>query len=117
MLSDEAALQLVALFGSHAEDRAHAHSDVDLAVAWEPETDAREREAIISRIERALGHPVDVVDLQQAPPLLRMEIARSGMLLVERIPHAWSDEDSSVFSSPRGSRTLQGFRWNRRRTD
>jgi hypothetical protein len=34
---------------------------------------------------------VDLVPLDESPPLLRFEIARDGKVLVERKPHAWSD--------------------------
>lgn len=62
-------MRLAALFGSHAEGRVHARSDVDLAVDWAPEASPHQREAIVTRIERALGSPVDAVDVQEAPPL------------------------------------------------
>jgi hypothetical protein len=34
---------------------------------------------------------VDLVLLDTAPPLLRFEIARGGVLLLERSPGLWSD--------------------------
>jgi len=34
---------------------------------------------------------VDVVDLDTAPPLLRFEVARDGILIHEGRPHAWAD--------------------------
>jgi hypothetical protein len=34
---------------------------------------------------------VDVVNLREAPPLLRFEIARDGVPLIESSPHAWAD--------------------------
>ena len=40
---------------------------------------------------RASGRRVDLVTLDDAPPLLRFEIARDGIVLVEREPHAWAD--------------------------
>ena len=40
---------------------------------------------------RATGRPVDLVPVDTAPPLLRFEIARDGVVIVERVPHAWTD--------------------------
>ncbi len=37
------------------------------------------------------ARPVDLVLLDDAPPLRRFEIARGGQVLVERVPHAWAD--------------------------
>jgi hypothetical protein len=40
---------------------------------------------------RAAGRPIDIVDLNDAPPQLRFEIARDGKVLIERVPYAWAD--------------------------
>lgn len=90
-LDREPSIVLAVLFGSLAAGRARARSDVDLAIGWSADVTAGEREASLNRLERAAGRTVDAVDVAEAPPLLRMEIARTGEVLVERIPHAWSD--------------------------
>ena len=40
---------------------------------------------------RAARRPLDIVDLNDAPPQLRFEIARGGRVLIERVPYAWAD--------------------------
>ncbi|HEX2641522.1 MAG TPA: hypothetical protein VHU81_00915, partial [Thermoanaerobaculia bacterium] len=40
---------------------------------------------------RALGCTVDVIYMDEAPPLLRFEIARDGLLMVESRPYEWAD--------------------------
>ena len=47
--------------------------------------------ALAAALARATGRQVDVVRLNDAPPLLRFEIARDGRLLLERTAHAWID--------------------------
>jgi hypothetical protein len=60
------------LFGSRARDRARADSDWDVAIYLDERLAARERDAVraelIASLEPAI--PVDVVILNDAPPLL-----------------------------------------------
>jgi predicted nucleotidyltransferase len=81
---------LAVLFGSVARNEARAASDLDVGVLFasgRPDTSA----ALAAALARATGRQVDVVRLNDAPPLLRFEIARDGRLLLERTAHAWID--------------------------
>lgn len=76
------------LFGSHAEGRAHRESDVDVGVLLDRALlpDRRTREEMQVRIISELiaelkRNEVDVVILNDAPPLLARRIIRSGTLL------------------------------------
>ncbi len=80
---------LAVLFGSAAQNRAGRESDLDVGVLLEEGQAPAARIAVA--LERATGRTVDLVPLDQAPPLLRFEIARTGHVIVERRPHAWSD--------------------------
>ena len=51
----------------------------------------RDLSPIDTALGRALGRPVDVTLLNTAPPLLRFEVARDGVVLTERRPGAWTD--------------------------
>ena len=90
-LDGEPAVELVVLFGSHVRGQARRGSDLDLGVAWSPDTGRQARNAVLDRIERVARATVDMIDLDAAPPLLRMEIARTGEVIVARSPHAWPD--------------------------
>jgi predicted nucleotidyltransferase len=60
-------IELAVLFGSWARDDAHAHSDVDLAIAWRREAPPLGRElALQAELERALGRDVDLVGASSA---------------------------------------------------
>lgn len=90
VLSRRPEVELAALFGSAARSRGAAGEDVDVAVlvrTREPSS-RLELEAAVSR---AVARPTDVVYLDEAPPLLRFEIARDGILLVESRPYQWAD--------------------------
>ncbi|MBI3328753.1 MAG: nucleotidyltransferase domain-containing protein, partial [Nitrospinae bacterium] len=76
---------LAFLFGSQAAGRTHAESDVDVAVLLNESLTADERFAArltligeLSRIFRTDN--VDVVILNEAPPLLAYEVLRGGVL-------------------------------------
>jgi predicted nucleotidyltransferase len=76
------------LFGSHAEQRAHRESDVDLGVLlrWEACPSARDRFEERLRLSSlssgaVQGHEVDVVVLNDAPPGLGRRIVTRGIRL------------------------------------
>jgi hypothetical protein len=84
------AVQLAVLFGSTARDQRRAGSDVDVGLLLDPSTPATRLQAQ-ARLGRAAGRDVHVIYLDEAPPLLRFEIATDGVVLVERMPGLWTD--------------------------
>lgn len=80
---------LAVLFGSGARDTARRASDLDVGVLFDEGPDSAVPMTVA--LERATGRSVDLIRLDQAPPLLRFEIARTGRVIVERRGHAWSD--------------------------
>ena len=82
-------VRLAVLFGSAARRHEGARSDLDVGVLFDKGHDANP--ALEVALSRASGRRVDLVRLDEAPPLLRFEIARDGRPLVERAPHAWAD--------------------------
>jgi len=83
-------LKLAVLFGSTARGQARPKSDVDLGILLDPYSpDLRFR--VEAELGRAAGRPVDVVLLDDAPSLLRFEIAREGILLFQREDHFWTN--------------------------
>jgi len=84
-------VDLLVLFGSRAGTSARADSDIDLAIGL-PNHSAEVRRAVEVAFARAVPARADVVFLDGAPPQLRFEIARSGVLLCERTAGAWTRE-------------------------
>src|SRR6266542_2988005 len=74
------------LFGSGARGAAHAGSDADIAIelrAGAPR-DVHTLGSLAARLESAIGRPIDLVLLDEAPAALAYRIFRDGHLLVER---------------------------------
>ena len=88
LLKDLPNVRLAVLFGSTTSDTTGPDSDIDIGVSLERGADTSP--SLRVALERASGRPVDLVWLDEAPPLLRFEIARSGRVLVEREPHTWA---------------------------
>jgi predicted nucleotidyltransferase len=83
-------VDLAVLFGSAARGEERPDSDVDVGVL-RLDSSSEHRAFVEAALGRAVGRTVDVVYLDEAPPLLRFEIARDGVPLLERSPHAWAD--------------------------
>lgn len=83
-------VRLAVLFGSTARGQATRRSDVDIGVSIEPDTPAVRRRVAVE-LDRAAGRSVDVVFLEEAPPLLRFEISKDGVLLFQNEDHLWTD--------------------------
>jgi predicted nucleotidyltransferase len=83
-------VRLAVLYGSTARGTATRRSDVDLGVSILPDTTAVRRR-VGAELERAAGRSVDVIFLEDAPPLLRFEISRDGVLLLQKEDHLWTD--------------------------
>jgi len=84
------AVRLAVVFGSVARGDERPGSDVDVAVRLDTDSSALRQEVEVE-LGRAAGRELDIVFLDEAPPLLRFEIATDGVVLVERQPHAWAD--------------------------
>ena len=82
-------LRLAVLFGSAARGQARTGSDVDLGILLDPDTREARNKALLE-LDRAAGREVDAVFLNEAPPLLRFEISRDGVLILEREEGLWA---------------------------
>jgi len=86
----DAALQRLAgldtlwLFGSEAAGRATSRSDVDLGALFATRPSPAALMASRDELAELLGRAVDLVDLEQASPVLAMQVLRHGRLLVDR---------------------------------
>lgn len=73
----------VAVFGSFATGTATAGSDLDLAwLPTDPDLPLAEDLALQAELTRVAGREVDLVRVDRASTLLRMEVARDGRLFL-----------------------------------
>lgn len=79
-------LTLAVVFGSSARGTASGSSDLDIGVVGVTPSRLPARAVTLSRLA---GRDVDLIQLEAAPPLLRFEIARDGVLLAERTEGLW----------------------------
>jgi predicted nucleotidyltransferase len=85
-LAADTSLGIVIVFGSVAEDRARADSDIDIAVAADRPLGVAEKLALIEAIAEQTGRPVDLVDLRTAGEPLLGQILQKGRRLLVRNP-------------------------------
>lgn len=71
------------LFGSHARGQAHAQSDVDLAVYFDPLPDHRRLHEVWDELERISQRDVDLVVLNDARPTIADAALRAERLVVK----------------------------------
>jgi len=83
-------VRLAVLYGSVARGTATRRSDVDLGISVVPDTSAIRRRAE-AELRKAAERSVHVVFLEEAPPLLRFEISKDGVLLFQKEDHLWTD--------------------------
>lgn len=74
------------VYGSEATDRARPDSDLDLAVLFQERPTPLELTELRSEAASLLGRPVDLVDLDEASPMLAYQVLRHGELRVDRAP-------------------------------
>jgi len=72
------------LFGSAARGEMREDSDVDLAVKFRMKPDLVELGRLSAELESEVGFPVHIVDLDDAPPPLRYEIFKEGVVVMVR---------------------------------
>jgi len=83
---DDAPVTVAVLFGSHARREPTAHSDINLAVAFDESLSSleqtRARLSLIEQLSSALGtDAIDVVPLSEVPISIRHEIQTDGIVL------------------------------------
>jgi predicted nucleotidyltransferase len=87
----DATVRLALLFGSYAAGRAHAASDVDVAVAYQQKLSLDERVRIGQALSLEINKEVDLVDLREAGGVLLQQILAKRKTLVNRDPELYGN--------------------------
>ncbi len=75
---------LVILFGSQSKGYSNPGSDFDIGVVGSKVLTFEDKNTLIAEIAKEFSFPedkIDLVDLNEASPLLQMEVSKSGKLL------------------------------------
>ena len=74
-------VSLAFIFGSFAEGRLNKESDVDIAILFRVEPDISTLTDIMNGLSVIVKRDVDIVVLNNASPIIRMEVLRKGRVL------------------------------------
>lgn len=80
-LSDWPEINIAVLFGSLAEDNAHAGSDLDLAVQLTTLITPKQKMELVSDLAIQTGRPIDLIDLRDVGQPLLGEIVEKGIMV------------------------------------
>lgn len=85
-LTNEADVAYAVIFGSTARGTGRPDSDVDVAIELRADAprDVRTLGGLIARLESAVGAPIDLVLLDEAPPALAYRVFRDGDIVMDR---------------------------------
>ena len=81
---------LVFLFGSFTKGFTTDESDVDVAIMFEKAPDFYELSDLKDQLSRCVGKEVDIVILNTAFPIIKMQVLKYGML-VKKHSRAYND--------------------------
>ena len=76
-------VSLAILYGSFARGEERLDSDIDVLVRFRDDT-IHARALVAERLEGAVGRRVQLVSIEDAPPLLLADVLRDGRVLVDR---------------------------------
>jgi predicted nucleotidyltransferase len=85
-LGEQFGLEALWIFGSEAQGTARPDSDIDLAALFQGRPAPLDVLGALGDLEDILGREVDLVDLDQASPILAMQVLQHGRLLVDGNP-------------------------------
>jgi len=77
-------IHLVFLFGSAVSRRVHPASDVDIGIFFGPVPNVSEVSALTAELSSLLRKEVDLVVLNHASPILKMQVLKTGVLILAR---------------------------------
>lgn len=83
-LTRRKAILLVFLFGSSASGRTHPESDVDIGILFGSVPNVSRINSLTAELSSLLKREVDLVVLNHASPILRMQVLKKGLLVFAR---------------------------------
>ena len=82
---------LAFLFGSFARGNATTFSDLDIAIFFSDTTDFYRINDLRGKLSEMFNIEVDIVVLNTASPVIKMQVLKKGTLLVNKDPKAYNE--------------------------
>jgi predicted nucleotidyltransferase len=83
-LARKKGILLVFVFGSSVSRRVHPASDVDIGILFDAVPDLSQINALIAELSSLLRKEADLVVLNHASPILKMQVLKNGVLVFAR---------------------------------
>jgi len=80
-------IRLAFLFGSFAGGYASATSDIDVAILFEKKPDYYLLETIKDTLSKHIQREIDLLVLNDASPVIKMQVLKKGHLLIKSAPY------------------------------
>jgi predicted nucleotidyltransferase len=90
-IKSDSHIELAVVFGSAAKSNLNETSDIDLGIRMAPNVTDDKLQQLELDLGRLTGRSIDIVLIDQAPPLLRFEIAKDGIVLRQDDDYQWAD--------------------------
>jgi predicted nucleotidyltransferase len=90
-LSVHSDIVLVFLFGSFVKGDITSFSDLDIAILFTGTTDFYRINNLREDISEMLGVEVDIVVLNNASPVIKMQVLKKGTLLINKAQRAYNE--------------------------
>ena len=91
VLQSDPRIQAAVLFGSQAAGYADENSDIDVAVLYASSPDPIEKLKFQELLSEEMKQQVDLVSLNEASPILAMQVVKNGSLLYVLDPRAYAE--------------------------
>ena len=82
---------LAFLFGSFANGNVTPSSDLDIAIVFSQKPDFHCVNDLRQRLSETFNITVDIVPLNNASPIIRMQVLKYGILLLNKKPEIYND--------------------------
>ncbi len=82
---------LVFLFGSFARGKLTPFSDLDIAIFFRSSTDFYKVNDLKDNLSKILNMAVDIVILNNAPPVIKMQVLKKGILIINKDTHVYNE--------------------------
>lgn len=113
-IAQKYSLELILLFGSRAEGKAHKKSDFDVAYSSEKKlTLEEESQMIVDLFPIFESENIDLVNLEKAPPLLFYAVFKDAKVIYEKMPSTFSSLRAYAFKKYVETKPLYNEKFSR----